>query len=250
MAPHTDDEADGDRRAHRARPARRRRRTPCSSASARSSTRSSAALTAAGIPVEVDTLGGFWTRPEILDVRAWLGLLADPGDNIALARILLGPAYQLSRRDLFCLADHAKGANREQRRERLGDRDILRYAIIDSIVAHDADRRALGRRARARRRASAGPGASWPRRRARLARRPRRRDRPRERARRGARGLARSRGRAGAPPPRQAARPRPGLPAGGRLGRPRRLRRATSTRSRSPTRTRTSCARSTRTPSG
>ena len=41
------------------------------------------ALAGRGVPVEVDTLGGFWTRPEILDVTSWLRLLADPGDNIA-----------------------------------------------------------------------------------------------------------------------------------------------------------------------
>ena len=67
------------------------------------------ALAGRGVPVEVDTLGGFWTRPEILDVTSWLRLLADPGDNIALARILLGPCYRLSRRDLFFLARRAKG---------------------------------------------------------------------------------------------------------------------------------------------
>ncbi|MBA3364352.1 MAG: ATP-dependent helicase [Actinobacteria bacterium] len=95
------------------------------------------ALAARDVPVEVDTLGGFWTRPEILDVSAWLHLLADPGDNIALARILLAPAYRLSRRDLFFLADHAKGENREQRRRKVGDRSVLRYSLIDAIVEHD-----------------------------------------------------------------------------------------------------------------
>jgi DNA helicase-2/ATP-dependent DNA helicase PcrA len=93
-----------------------------------------AALTAARIPAEVDTLGGFWTRPEILDVQAWLHLLADPGDNIALARILLGPAYRLSRRDFFFLAQHAKEGNMELRR--YGDREFLRYALIDALVSH------------------------------------------------------------------------------------------------------------------
>ena len=95
------------------------------------------ALSAHGVPVEVDTLGGFWTRPEILDVTAWLELLADPADNIALARILLGPAYRLGRRDLFFLADHAKGQNREQRRQLYGDREVLPYALIDAIVAEE-----------------------------------------------------------------------------------------------------------------
>ncbi len=79
------------------------------------------------------------------------------------AGILLGPAYRLGRRDLFFLADHAKDEQRAQRRRRCGDRDVLPYALVDSIVAHEADRRALGRGARARRPASARPGASWPR---------------------------------------------------------------------------------------
>jgi DNA helicase II / ATP-dependent DNA helicase PcrA len=91
-------------------------------------------LSARGVPVEVDELGGFWTRPEIIDVIAWLRVLADPGDNLALVRLLLGPAYRLSRRDLYFLARRAKDENR---RLRYGDSDALPYALADSIVAHD-----------------------------------------------------------------------------------------------------------------
>jgi DNA helicase-2/ATP-dependent DNA helicase PcrA len=92
------------------------------------------ALSAHGVPVEVDELGGFWTRPEIIDVIAWLRVLADPGDNLALVRLLLGPAYRLSRRDLYFLARLAKDENR---RLRYGDSDALPYALADSLVAHD-----------------------------------------------------------------------------------------------------------------
>ncbi len=92
------------------------------------------ALLERGVPAEVDTLGGFWARPEIVDVSAWLHLLADPGDNIALARILLGPAYRLGRRDLFFLATRAKSENRGRRR-RFGDRILLPYSIVDAIVS-------------------------------------------------------------------------------------------------------------------
>ena len=81
----------------------------------------------------MDTLGGFWTRPEIIDVTSWLSLLADPGDNISLARILLGPCYRLGRRDLYFLARLAGEGNRALR---LGDREVLGYALIDSIVGH------------------------------------------------------------------------------------------------------------------
>jgi ATP-dependent DNA helicase UvrD/PcrA len=93
------------------------------------------ALAAHEVPVEVDVLGGFWTRPEIIDVVAWLRVLADPGDNRALARLLLGPAYRLSRRDLFFLA---RTSQDENRRLRYGDRDVLPYALIDSIVSDEA----------------------------------------------------------------------------------------------------------------
>ena len=92
------------------------------------------ALVAKGVPVEVDTLGGFWTRPEILDVVAWLRVLDDPGDNLALGRLLLGPAYRLGLRDLFFLADRAKNENYRTRR---GDLDLLPYRLADSIVAEE-----------------------------------------------------------------------------------------------------------------
>jgi DNA helicase II / ATP-dependent DNA helicase PcrA len=91
------------------------------------------ALVAKGVKVEVDTLGGFWTRPEILDVVAWLRVLDDPGDNLALARLLLGAAYRLGRRDLYFLAARKKDENRRLRR---GDRDLLVYAVADAIVEH------------------------------------------------------------------------------------------------------------------
>ena len=92
------------------------------------------ALVARDVPVEVDTLGGFWTRPEILDVVAWLRVLDDPGDNLALGRLLLGPAYRLGFRDLFFLAERAKDENYRIRR---GDRDVLPYKLADSIAVQD-----------------------------------------------------------------------------------------------------------------
>ena len=176
-------------------------------------------------------------------------LLADPGDNIALARLLLGPAYRLSRRDLFFLADRAKDENRRLPLRR--SRRSCPYALVDSIVDARRDRRALGRGAGARRRVPPRPGASWPR--------LRRGSRwPTSSARsRASRGLAAELAASPDPeaerraaPPREAARPRrratsrsPGSPTSPASS-------TTSTRSRSPTRTRTSCARPRRTPSG
>ena len=92
-------------------PASRGRSTRCWPGHAATSTRSTALSRREGVPVEVDTLGGFWTRPEILDVVAWLRVLDDPGDNLALGRLLLGPAYRLGLRDLFFLAERAKDEN-------------------------------------------------------------------------------------------------------------------------------------------
>lgn len=91
------------------------------------------ALIARGIPVDVDELGSFWTRPEIIDVVSWLRVLADPGDNLALARLLLGPAYRLSRRDLFFLAERAQEQGRLLRR---GSIEVVEYALADAIVEH------------------------------------------------------------------------------------------------------------------
>ena len=188
----------------------------------RSSTRSSARSPPAASRSRSTSLGGFWTRPEILDVLAWLRVLADPGDNLALARLLLGPAYRLSRRDLFFLAD---GPKDENRRLRYGDRDVLPYALADSIVAHAEIAELSGRGARADHGVPRDLARARRDRDARLARRPRRRDRARLRPRGRARRVARPRGGARAAPPREAARPRAGLPAGRGLARPRRLRR-------------------------
>ena len=143
------------------------------------------ALAARGVPVEVDTLGGFWTRPEILDVVAWLRVLDDPGDNLALGRLLLGPAYRLGFRDLYFLAERAKDENRRIRR---GDRDVLPYKLADSIaVQHEIAQ--LSDDARERHRPLRRNLARARRDRdTRLARRPRRRDRARLRPRGGAGG--------------------------------------------------------------
>jgi DNA helicase-2/ATP-dependent DNA helicase PcrA len=66
-----------------------------------------AALEAASIPVEVVGSSGLLDRPEIVDLVAWLELLADPSSSVALLRILGGPRYRIGRRDLACLARHA-----------------------------------------------------------------------------------------------------------------------------------------------
>ncbi|MDQ1391318.1 MAG: ATP-dependent helicase UvrD/PcrA, partial [Acidimicrobiaceae bacterium] len=65
-----------------------------------------AALEAAHVPVEVVGASGLLDRPEVIDLVAWLELLADPTSAVALLRLLGGPRYRLGRRDLAALARH------------------------------------------------------------------------------------------------------------------------------------------------
>src|SRR5207302_1395750 len=51
---------------------------------------------------------GLLDRPEVVDVVAWLEVLADPAASIGLLRVLEGPRYRLGRRDLATLARHAR----------------------------------------------------------------------------------------------------------------------------------------------
>ncbi|MDQ6691253.1 MAG: UvrD-helicase domain-containing protein, partial [Candidatus Dormibacteraeota bacterium] len=53
------------------------------------------ALRAAGIPYQLWGARGFYRRPEVLDVIAYLRLLADPSDELALSRLATGPATGL-----------------------------------------------------------------------------------------------------------------------------------------------------------
>ena len=47
------------------------------------------------VPVQVADLGGLMQVPEIVELHAWLRLLADPEDSPALVRILLGSRFRL-----------------------------------------------------------------------------------------------------------------------------------------------------------
>lgn len=75
-----------------------------------------AALTDAGVPIEIVGLGGLLTRPEIVDTVAWLRVLAapeaDPAANVALLRLLMGASMRIGLRDLAALSR----ADRAQRR--------------------------------------------------------------------------------------------------------------------------------------
>ena len=69
-----------------------------------------AALEEQRVPVEVIGASGLLDRPEVVDLVAWLQLLADEGATVALLRILEGPRYRISLRDLAAVARHARGA--------------------------------------------------------------------------------------------------------------------------------------------
>jgi DNA helicase-2/ATP-dependent DNA helicase PcrA len=65
-----------------------------------------------GIPVEVVDLGGLLRLPEVVEVVAWLRLLADPARNVSLARILQSPPWRIGHRDLVALARWSAERNR------------------------------------------------------------------------------------------------------------------------------------------
>ncbi|HEX2024838.1 MAG TPA: ATP-dependent helicase, partial [Actinomycetota bacterium] len=65
-----------------------------------------------GIPTEVVDLGGLLMMPEIVDVVSWLRVLEDPGRNIHLARLLMGPRWRIGYRDLVALARWSARHNR------------------------------------------------------------------------------------------------------------------------------------------
>lgn len=67
-----------------------------------------AALTAAGLPVEVVGLGGLLALPEVADVVATLEVVDEPTANAALLRLLTGPRWRIGARDLARLGVQAR----------------------------------------------------------------------------------------------------------------------------------------------
>ena len=74
------------------------------------------ALQALDVPVEVGSLGGLLDLPDVADLHAWLRTIERPGDSIALARLLLGPAYRLGLRDIAALSRWIKPQSLPARR--------------------------------------------------------------------------------------------------------------------------------------
>lgn len=69
------------------------------------------ALERRDIPVEVVGLSGLLETPEIVDLVSVLRVIADPGDNVSLARVLLGPRWRIGYRHLVRLARWASRHN-------------------------------------------------------------------------------------------------------------------------------------------
>ena len=90
-----------------------------------------AALTAAGLPVEVVGLGGLLSLPEVADVLAVLEVLDDPTTNAPLVRLLTGPRWRLGPRDLAVLGRRA----RDLLRAESGGRDADADSALEAAVA-------------------------------------------------------------------------------------------------------------------
>jgi DNA helicase-2/ATP-dependent DNA helicase PcrA len=70
------------------------------------------ALEQRDVPVEVVGLSGLLETPEIVDLVSVLRVIDDPGANVALTRVLLGPRWRIGYRHLVRLARWASRHNR------------------------------------------------------------------------------------------------------------------------------------------
>lgn len=82
------------------------------------------ALAEQDIPVEVASLGGLLTVPEVADLHAWLRVLGRPQDDAALCRLLLQGRFRLGLGDLAPLA-------RRREEDGLGD-DGPRRGLVEA----------------------------------------------------------------------------------------------------------------------
>ncbi|HEV3352247.1 MAG TPA: ATP-dependent DNA helicase [Acidimicrobiales bacterium] len=67
-----------------------------------------AALEERDIPVEVVGASGLMVRPEIVDLVAWLEVVADASASVALLRLLEGPRFRVGPHDLAAVARHVR----------------------------------------------------------------------------------------------------------------------------------------------
>src|SRR5690606_37139123 len=91
-------------------------------------------LEAAGLPTEVEGLGGLLHRPEVADVRAVLECAYDPGRGDALMRLLTGPRVRLGARDLAVLGRWRDRLGARSRGEGPGGADEAEaVSLVDAV---------------------------------------------------------------------------------------------------------------------
>ncbi len=111
------------------------------------------ALQQRDVPVEAVGTSGLLDRPEIVDLVAWLEVLADPSASVALLRILTGPRYRIGLRDLAALARHGRELDPDgQLIDALCDLDEsgwsnseMSFEAQERLHRFEAERRALGK---------------------------------------------------------------------------------------------------------
>ena len=79
------------------------------------------------VPYQVSDLGGLLKVPEIVELHAWLRLLADPEDGPALVRILLGSRYRLGFSDLAPLSRWVA------RKSYRTDAKVVTHTLVEAI---------------------------------------------------------------------------------------------------------------------
>ena len=79
------------------------------------------------VPLQVANLGGLLGIPEIVEIHAWLRILADPEDGPALVRILLGSRFRLGFSDLAPLARWAGERSRHE------DQDVADHTLVEGL---------------------------------------------------------------------------------------------------------------------
>ncbi|NNC93067.1 MAG: ATP-dependent helicase [Acidimicrobiia bacterium] len=90
------------------------------------------ALAAAGIPVQVVSLGGLLHVPEVADLWAWLRLLGDPADGAAFLRVMLGAHFQLGLGDLVPLADWVRAQGTES--DLTDDSEAPGFSLLEAAL--------------------------------------------------------------------------------------------------------------------
>lgn len=67
-----------------------------------------AALEKHGVPIQVADAQSLFELPEVREVICYLQVLADPAENVALARIMAGPRWRIGQRDLAIIGKFAQ----------------------------------------------------------------------------------------------------------------------------------------------